>query len=86
MASQRERAVNSMLGMSEEEVEALAEAYESDDIEFDSHDEVRQGSPMDYVGTRRATFIMDAADDCKMSDIYRTALREYLARRNLAHA
>ena len=54
-------------------------------------------SPMDYVGTRRATFVLDAADyqgvlqaakadACKMSDIYRTALREYLARRNLAHA
>ncbi|NHM13198.1 NADP oxidoreductase [Xiamenia xianingshaonis] len=89
--------LNAMLGMTAEELDELAQAYENDEVEFSAGDEVRDGSPFDYVGTKRETFVLQAADfrgafqaaqmdGCSKSDVYRTALREYLDRRGLAHA
>jgi hypothetical protein len=58
---------------------------------------VLDGSPFDYIGTKRETFVLQAADfrgtmqaaqmdGCSKSDVYRTALREYLDKRGLTHA
>ncbi len=97
MATTLEDRLNAALGMTAEEMDARARAYEADDVDFADGDEVRDGSPFDYVGTRRETFVVQAADfcgvmqaarmdGCSKSDVYRAAVREYLDRRGLAHA
>lgn len=97
MATKLEGKLNAMLGMTAEELATRSKAYENDDIEFTTADEVRDGSPFDYIGSKRETFVVDAADfrgvmqvmqmdGCTKSSVYRTALREYLDKRGLAHA
>ena len=87
--------LNALLGATAEELDALGEAYEADSVEFTEADEVREGSPFDYIGTKRETFVIDAADfrgvrlaaemrGCTKSDIYRDAVHSYLASLNLA--
>ncbi|HIY84064.1 hypothetical protein [Rubneribacter sp.] len=97
MAATLEEKLNAMLGMTADELEESAQAYEAGEIDFTSADEVRDGSPFDYIGSRRETFVLDAADfrgvmqvmkmdGCSKSTVYRTALREYLDKRGFAHA
>lgn len=97
MAAPLENKLNAMLGMTAEELDALGEAYENDEVTFSSADEVRDGSPLDYIGSKRETFVVDAVDyrrakiaaqmqGCTKSDVYRAALRTYLDGLHIARA
>lgn len=89
MAATLERKLNTMLGMTAEELDAIGEAYDNDTVLFTEHDAILEGSPLDYTGTKRETFVLDAVDfrgvkqamkltGCTKSDIYRSAVRMYL--------
>lgn len=76
-------------GLSDEDMERIAGQYETDSVTFDDDDQVFIGSPVDYVGTRRETFVIDADDMQKVrvlakkqkrtkSEIYRDAVKQYL--------
>lgn len=92
-----EKKLDAMLGMTAEELDAIGDAYDNDQIEFTEADTVYDGSPLDYIGSKRETFIVEGADyagvrqamrmtGCSKSDVYRTALRQYLDSLNLTHA
>ena len=76
-------------GLSNDDVERLAAQYEAGDVTFGDGDQALAGSPLDFVGTRRESFLIDAADMQKVralakqqrskSEIYRDAIRQYLA-------
>ena len=77
-------------GLSDADMDKLAEQYESDEVAFDEGDQVFVGSPLDYVGPRRETFVIGADEMQKVralakkqkrtkSEIYRDAVRQYLA-------
>lgn len=85
----KEDKLNAMFGMTAEELDARAQAYENDEIEFTAEDELRSGSPLDYIRSKRETFVLDISDfrgvtqvmwmdGCSKSTVYRTALHEYL--------
>lgn len=75
-------------GLSNDDVERLAAQYEAGDVTFGDGDQVLAGSSLDFVGTRRESFLIDAADMQKVralakqqrskSEIYRDSIRQYL--------
>lgn len=92
-----EKKLNEMLGMTAEEIDALGAAYDAGEVTFGYRDAVLDGSPLDYIGTKRETFVIDAEESrrvrtaalsmgCTKSDIYRTAVREYLEKHDFATA
>lgn len=92
-----ETKLNSMLGMTAEELDALGDAYDEDRVEFFDVEEVLDGSPLDYIGSKRETFVLDAQQfkrvkllakkrGCTKSDIYRKAVQAYLDAEQLAAA
>jgi hypothetical protein len=96
MVATLERKLNTMLGMTAEELDAIGEAYDNDNVLFADHDVVLEGSPLDYIGTKRETFVLDAVDfrgvkqamkltGYTKSDIYRSAVRMYLDSLDLTH-
>ena len=90
-----ETKLNSMLGMTAEELDALGDAYDEGRVDFSDVEEVLDGSPLDYIGSKRETFILDAQQfkrvkllakkqGCTKSDIYRKAVQAYLDAEQLA--
>lgn len=84
-----ETKLNSMLGMTAEELDALGAAYDGDRVDLSDVEEVLDGSPLDYIGSKRETFVLDARQfkrvkmlakerGCTKSDIYRKAVQAYL--------
>lgn len=89
MAEMTEEEFNKRLGMTAEELEALCDAYENDEIEFTERDIVIEGSPLDYleaqqramdVGEKDAERVREIAAErgCSESEIYRLAVHQYL--------
>jgi hypothetical protein len=92
-----ETKLNSMLGMTAEELDALGCAYDEDCVDFTDVEEVLDGSPLDYIGSKRETFVLDARQfkrvkllakerGCTKSDIYRKAVQAYLDAEQFAAA
>lgn len=77
-------------GITDADLDRMAAPYEDGSFEPEPNGDVRSGSHVDAVGTRRVTVVYDARDTqqvaliarsrgVKPSDVYRDALDYYLA-------